>query len=122
MKNESKIALWSIVLAMLSAGCTTPRNSASNAVLEHQRKIAELEATIGRIDNIMSDAANGLREITSRSANMEAEIDGIIREFDDYQQRVEQLLREYNALRSQNKSVSESRGNPFDNPCRTGGD
>ena len=110
---------WIMLMAFLFSGCASAGKSASNAVLEHQRKIAELEATIGRIDNIMSDAANGLREITSRSANMEAEIDGIIREFDDYQQRVEHLLREYNALRNESTSVLQNRDGASVSPDNT---
>ena len=112
MKNESKIALWSFMLAMLSFGCNSSQAEYTPAtILEHQRKIDELEATLTRIDDLMSNTANGLREITDRSATMEAEIDGIIREFDDYQQRVEQLLREYNALRNPNKNTVENCGN-----------
>lgn len=115
MKNENKTYLWSFVLALLATGCQTNRADAPNAILEHQRKIDELENTIIRIDFLMSDAERGLSEIESRSADITDEIDGIIREFDSYKSRVDRLLLEYNAIRNTAKSGNRENANTGDN-------
>lgn len=115
MKSESKIALWSFMLALLASGCRTNRADADAAVLEHQRKIAELESTITRIDCIMSDAERGLAEIENRGCDLTDEIDGVIREFNAYQSRVNRLLREYNALRKTVESGNRKDANPRNN-------
>lgn len=107
MTNE-KNAICAFILAMLATSCATTRKPTSNAIIEHQRKIDELEATIARIDSIMSDTASGLREITDRSAGMENEIDAIIREFDEYQQRINRFLSEYNAIRNGIKTENKN--------------
>lgn len=115
MKNESKTVLWGVVLAMLATSCKSNRADTSSAILEHQRKIAELESTISRIDGIMSDAERGLAEIESRGCDIADEIDGVIREFNAYQSRVNRLLREYNALRSATKRGNKNNTNAGDN-------
>lgn len=115
MKSESKIALWSFMLALLASGCRTNRADADATILEHQRKIAELESTITRIDGIMSDAERGLAEIENRGCDIADEIDGVIREFNAYQSRVNRLLREYNALRKTVESGNRKDANTRNN-------
>ena len=122
MKNESKTVLWGIVLAMLATGCRTNRTDADNTILEYQRKIAELESTISRIDGIMSDAERGLAEIENRGCDIADEIDGVIREFNAYQSRVDRLLREYNALRSATKRRNRNNTNAGANLWRADAD
>lgn len=92
----------------LFTGCTTVNPGSSAAVFEHQRQLVELEATVRRYDEAVGDAIAGLDELTTRSKSMEGTIDETIQLFDEYQRRVEQIVRALEAVRSEAKVQNES--------------
>lgn len=98
-------------LCLLFGGCSTARADAPNLVLEHQRQIDSLESTIGRYDAAVGDAIAELDAIAERSAGMAGDIDEIIRLFDEYQSRVERLLYELDALRSETTDTDANNNN-----------
>ena len=90
-----KVCLFAIACIFLTS-CVCTRGT-EGAVLEHQRQIDSLEREYQYKLRAIRDAAEDVRAITDRNRRMEADVDEIIREFDEYQRAVERLLQRINS-------------------------
>lgn len=88
-----------LLLSCFFAGCASTERRTDSSVIEHQRRLGEYQASVqyylGRID-AGAERIDGIRE---RAESLGGEIDSIIGLFEEYQRAVEQLLRDYEALR-----------------------
>lgn len=88
-----------LAAACFFAGCASTERRTDSSVIEHQRRLGEYQASVqyylGRID-AGAERIDGIRE---RAESLGREIDSIIGLFEEYQRAVEQLLRDYEALR-----------------------
>lgn len=88
------------ISAVVCTGCATIGNRTDGLVLEHQKQLAEYQATVnyylGRVDS----CAERIADIGKRAETLTGEIDRVIALFEEYQLAVEQLLRNYNSLRN----------------------
>lgn len=99
----------------MCTGCASkPGAGASSDIIEYQRKLSELESTIRNYEAAFDDTVRALRALRDRSEDMGATIDGTIELFGQYQQLVEQLLRNYNALRNEVKDTVSCAGRIID--------
>lgn len=109
VKAEKPVFGLLVLLAACCVGCkSTAVHVDDGSLLDHQREIDRLESELRGRDGTIRDAARDLENISEqigsvseRSGRMEDEIDTIIRLFDEYQRRVEQLLRDYNSVRDE---------------------
>ena len=120
--NEKKICFIFILLYLLAAylfsGCKSTRVSTDENILYYQRKIDELEAAVRlyeqRItvaDEQVRNDIESLKYLGERAKTVGDTIDELIELFAEYQRGVEQLLRDYNALRNEIERVNESSHN-----------
>jgi chromosome segregation ATPase len=104
-----------VLLALLAACCigckSTEVHVSDGGIVNHQREVDRLESALRSRDDTIRDAARDIESITEqigsvaeRSGRMEDEIDTVIRLFDEYQRRVEQLLRDYSNLRDETET------------------
>jgi predicted nucleic acid-binding Zn-ribbon protein len=107
---------------MLLSGCKT--NSGVNSeftesVLEHQRRIIELEielstlygridSTRERIDDIIDGSEGRINDIRTRATSISDSSERIIYFLDGYDREVRIMLSELNELRSKIKTIEES--------------
>lgn len=75
---------------LLCTGCAT---RVDRQVLEYQRQIDRLEEELRDRDRTIADVTEQVRTIAERSSGIPASIDDIIRELDEYQRAVQQVLR-----------------------------
>jgi len=109
VKAEKPVFGLLVLLAACCVGCkSTAVHVDDRSLLDHQREIDRLESELRGRDGTIRDAARDLENISEqigsvaeRSGRMEDEIDTIIRLFDEYQRRVERLLRDYNRVRDE---------------------
>lgn len=109
VKAEKPVFGLLVLLAACCVGCkSTAVHVDDGSLLDHQREIDRLESELRGRDGTIRDAARDLENISEqigsvseRSGRMEDEIDTIIRLFDEYQRRVERLLRDYNRVRDE---------------------
>lgn len=86
-------------LLFLFAGCGTTRGIDKD-IINHQREIDRLEDTVRMYDAAVGRAVTRLGSLQERSLTMAGEVGEIISLFDEYQRAVDQLLRDYNEIRS----------------------
>lgn len=107
VKIEKSVFGLLVLLAACCVGCkSTAIRTDDGSLIDHQREVDRLESELRSRDGTIRDAARDLENISEqigsvaeRSGRMEDEIDTVIRLFDEYQRRVEQLLRDYNSVR-----------------------
>lgn len=92
---------------LLLSGCCSTRNGTNGNVLSYQQQIDRLEEELRNRDRTVETAVRELRVITSRSNSMEGTVDELIQLFGEYQRRVEQLLYDYNKIRTEAKNTNE---------------
>jgi hypothetical protein len=101
---QKRIFICIAVCFLLNACCTTGTRT-DGQILEYQKQIDRLEEELRNRDRAIDNAVRELEAITTRSRDMEADIDTIIREFDEYQRAVERLLQDYREARSGKQSA-----------------
>jgi len=95
------LAVCGVLLAVscFFAGCASTSGRTDSSIIEHQRRLGEYQASVqyylGRVDA----GAQRIDAIRERAESLGGEIDSVIGLFDEYQRAVEQLLRDYEALR-----------------------
>lgn len=100
MRKEKIFIITAIVFCLLiSCASSRPGTGVSSDILEHQRKIAELENTIRNYEAAIDDTVRALTELRDRAEDMGETVDGVIELFGQYQRLVEQLIRNCNSLR-----------------------
>ena len=92
---------------LLLSGCCSTRNGTNGNVLSYQQQIDRLEEELRNRDRTVETAVRELGVITSRSNSMEGTVDELIQLFGEYQRRVEQLLHDYNKIRTEAKDTNE---------------
>ena len=92
---------------LLLSGCCSTKNGANGDVLSYQQQIDRLEEELRNRDRTVETAVRELEVITSRSNSMEGTVDELIQFFGEYQRRVEQLLYDYNKIRTEAKNTNE---------------
>ena len=99
-------SLIAIAVCFLFCGCicTTRTNG---QILEYQRQIDRLEAELRARDRAIETSVRELESITARSSEMGEDIDGIIRELDEYQRTVERLLQNYRNAEIKNTEAAD---------------
>ena len=114
MSHKKIIYCTAVMLCMFICMCTgcasKPGAGASSDVIEYQRKLSELESTIRNYETAFDDTVRALRALRDRSEDMGTTIDGTIELFGQYQQLVEQLIRNYNTLRNEVKDTVSCTG------------
>ena len=91
-------------LLFLCTGCGTTRGVDQN-IINHQREIDRLEDTVRMYDDAVGRAVKRLGSLQERSLTMAGEVGEVILLFDEYQRAVDQLLRDYNEIRSALKAL-----------------
>lgn len=87
------------VIGTVFTGCASTRvNTADRDILTYQAKITRLEDTIASYQCAIGYTIEELGDIRERTAGTEGTIDEIISLFDEYQRRVDAVLRRYRAL------------------------
>lgn len=96
------IILFYVAICVIGAvftGCASTRvNTADRDILAYQAKITRLEDTIASYQCAIGYTIEELGDIRERTAGTEGTIDEIISLFDEYQRRVDEVLRRYRAL------------------------
>jgi len=90
-----------VLLAFCLAGCRTVGSYNDNTVLEHQRRIIELENTnhalterIGQYDKLVERTVQRLKAVRERAAGIRDAADRIEYLFTEYERTVQQLIYE----------------------------
>lgn len=103
-----------IIIAMLLSSCRT--SGIAEAVIEHQRAIDAVETERAIRNRAIESSIRGLdasverlKNIARRSEDVGAEIDDIIFLFDEYNERVEQFICDYNNLKANLDCVDNSK-------------
>lgn len=98
-----------ILLPCTLTGCATGRHrtGVESDVLAYQREIDELEGTIRSYEAALGDTIRALADLGVRAGEMEATVDDVIELFRQYQYLTEQLLLNYNKLRSEVKTGAQ---------------
>jgi chromosome segregation ATPase len=96
---------WLGIILTLVCTCVSSKSGADTAVLDYQRQVTqledrnqELERRIDQYDSTVGRSIQQLKDIRERARGMEGTIDDIIKLFDEYQQRVDELSRAYNSI------------------------
>lgn len=101
---NAKTTLYLICLAfctfVVCTGCTSTNKIVDADILSHQREIDRLESAIREYDTVIGRAVDRAEQLKDRASGMEGTIDEIIRLFDEYQQAVEQLIRDFTQIRN----------------------
>lgn len=114
-KNFIFILSWIILCTIVLSGCVSNRGSNSDFdsnVIDHTRRIAELESenkrltgiidsASDRVSIILTDSTERITDIRSRSSEISDSVDRIIYLFGEYDKEVQRLLREFDQVRSQ---------------------
>lgn len=100
-----------VLLSFVCTGCLTTRAGTDNAVLEHQRQLAEYQSSVNALVRRTDASAERIESIRGRADSLTTSIDGVIELFDEYQRAVEQLLQNYYDLRAAIKVAEESADN-----------
>ena len=120
--NEKKICFIFVLLylfvASIFSGCKSTRVSTDENILYYQRKVDELEATVRLYEQRITIADEQIRNdfeslkyLGERAETVGNTIDELIELFAEYQRGVEQLLRDYNTLRSEVKGIDKGTDN-----------
>jgi len=92
---------------VLLVGCCSTRR-VDRQILEYQRQIDQLENELRARDRAIDAGIRELEAIAERSRGMEADIDDIIRELDEYQRAVERLIQSYRARETEEPEADQS--------------
>ena len=109
MHKVFSFGLFILCCAMLFTGCCSNKAAAgvNGNLLSYQQQVDRLEEELRNRDRTVETAVRELRVITSRSNSMEGTVDELIQLFGEYQRRVEQLLYDYNKIRTEAKNTNE---------------
>ena len=111
--NEKVIGAIGIVIVVViaitcSGGCRTSGGVVAQDVLEHQRRVTELESEneqlrsrLGKYDGIVSDSIRDLEGIGQRAAEMGSDIDILIRDFAEYNRIVFSVIAQLRGVQSE---------------------
>lgn len=91
-------AITIIGCVVLFSRCKSSR--VDESILEYQKQIDELTAELKRRDTAIRNGIVAISSVSDRCREMGDEVEDIIRLFDEYQQTVERLLREYQQARN----------------------
>ena len=95
------------IICFLFCSCASTRQ-VDRDILAYQAEIDRLESELRSRDRAVDNAVRKLENITTRSIGIEGTVDELIELFDEYQQAVEQLLRDYRDAEKQDKVSMES--------------
>lgn len=91
--------LFAAITCGIFTGCASTRVNASDGdVLAYQAKITRLEDTISSYQYAIGYTIQELGDIRERASGAEGTVDEIIYLFDEYQRRVDEVLRRYRTL------------------------
>ncbi len=100
-----KVFLGLILGLLLCASCAT--RPATNVELEHQRNVADAQATIDgladridRYDDIIRRSLNKLETVQRRAATLDGTISQLTDLFEQYDRTVDEMVREFRALQN----------------------
>lgn len=122
MVKKLFICTFIIMLCFVCTGCLTTRAGTDNAVLEHQRQLAEYQATVDTFIRRTDASAERIESIRGRADSVTTSIDGVISLFDEYQRAVERLLQDYYDLRRAVETTEKDISNPVGNTSGAGSD
>ena len=104
-----KIKRLIIVIACLClCSCVCTKHRTEPELLEHQRQIDRTEESVRARDRAIEECLRELSYITARSEEMGGDIEDIIRELDEYQRAVQQLLRAAGYTADEEQTVEKS--------------
>lgn len=116
---NAKHTFYSIFLAfctfIVCTGCASTNKIVDADILSHQREIDRLEGTIREYDAVIGRAVIRAEQLKDRASGMEGTIDEIIRLFDEYQQAVEQLIRDFAQIRGSTNKDKVQTADTVDN-------
>lgn len=104
MRYLSNVVVIILVLVCLSSCVSSGGGGVGESVLEYQRQITYLEGRIALYESSLGGAIDGLEDLTVRAGNIGSTIDELIYLFDEYQRRVNELIRSYRALTGESGS------------------
>lgn len=122
MVKKLFVCAFIVMLSVVCTGCITTRYGTDNAVLEHQRQLAEYQATVDTFIRRTDASAERIESIRGRADSVTTSIDGVISLFDEYQRAVERLLQDYYDLRRAVEAAEKDSGNTVGNTAGTGTD
>jgi chromosome segregation ATPase len=96
------------VCGIILGSCATTGSGADGLILSHQRQIDELESRnqdlerrLTEYDRTVGSSIQELKSIGERARGVEGTVDELIDLFGEYQRRVDELTRAYNAIQDQ---------------------
>ena len=93
------------IAACVSTGCSSmPGRQGAGAqpnILTHQEQVTRLEDRVRLYEATTDRAISQLEDIRLRAAKTETTVDDVIKLFDEYQRVVEQLISDYNKIRTE---------------------
>jgi len=112
------VFIITIFINFVFAGCKTIGNPVDESILEHQRRIIELENTnrnlaerLGQYDSLIAGTVSRLEAVRERADGITDTADRIDYLFTEYEQAVQQLIRQ---LRANGNNVGEGEKNNTD--------
>lgn len=111
---------------LLFIGCSSTNPGTRQVVIEHQRRIDELEGRnrelenrIAQYEQVVRQSIENLTAIGNRAEGMGNKIDRIIYLFAEYKRTVEQVIRSLNSIQTPAAAAPESIGNSSNNTDST---
>ena len=114
MVKKLFVCAFIVMLCFVCTGCITTRYGTDNAILEHQRQLAEYQATVNAFIRRTDASAERIESIRGRADGLTTSIDGVISLFDEYQRAVERLLQDYYDLRRAIETAEKDIDKPVD--------
>ena len=114
MVKKLFVCAFIVMFSVVCTGCITTRYGTDNAVLEHQRQLAEYQATVNAYIRRTDASAERIESIRGRADSLTTSIDGVISLFDEYQRAVERLLQDYYDLRRAIETAEKDINKPVD--------
>lgn len=106
--RKAFITYFIILITSILFGCATgPKSGVDKDILQHQRDVAYLEATIEQYETAIGSCVRELESLRVRAESMETTVDGVIELFGQYQRLVEQLIYNYNELQKQVRNTKQ---------------
>lgn len=104
-----------IMLCFLFIGCCSTKPRADESIIEHSKQLAVLERgiteygeSVAEVRERLETVTTGLGEVREGAAGISRTVEDTIILFDEYQRAVEQLLRDYDRIRTATKTAYES--------------
>ena len=104
------LLLGALSCVSLLAGCATAGGAGAgvaDSVLDYQRQVAILEARIALYEGAVGNAVEELGDLASRAGGIDGTVDELISLFDEYQRRVDELLRLYREAREESEGAGQ---------------